>query len=137
MPNYVSHNGNWVPALEKVAITDKDGNPKIYEGQDRAALEEIKAGNITSQPFWKDTEFINRVRQVHNMSMEEYMKANGFDEKTSKADFEKKLSVVNTHAAPVKKRATKFRSGGTNTAGTGGDKSGDFGTFEDARKTVN
>jgi len=136
MPSYVSNNGVWEPALEKVAITDKNGEPKIYEGPDRAAKAEIKAGNITSQPFWKDTEFINRVRQVHNMSMEEYMKANGFDEKTSQAEFEKKLAVVNLHKDPVKKPASSFRSGGADTSGQGENYSGDFGGIKEAKSKI-
>lgn len=137
MPNFVSNNGDWVPALEKVALTNKNGEPVIYEGQDRAALDAIKNGDITSQPFWKDTEFINRVRQVHNMSMDEYMKANGFDEKTSKADFEKRLAVVNLHKDLPRKVGKKFRSGGANTAsGGGGSIDGDFGDLADAKAKV-
>jgi hypothetical protein len=133
MPSYVSHNGVWEPAIEKVAITDKNGEPVVYHGKDRAALEAIANGDVTSQPFWKDTEFINRVRQVHNMSMDEYMKSHGFDEKTSKEDFEKKLAVVNLHKPLPKKQGKKFRSGGANTApGGGGSMEGDFGESSDA-----
>lgn len=137
MPSYVSHNGQWEPALEKVAITDKNGEPTVYQGKDRAALEAIANGDITSQPFWKDTEFINRIRQVHNMSMKEYMDANGFDEKTSRADFEKKLSVVNIHKAEPRKPAKRHRSGGANTApGGGGSLEGDFGDLSEAKTKV-
>jgi len=135
MPSYVSLNGEWKPALEKVSIVNKKGEPEIYQGEDRAALEEIAAGNVTSQPFWKDTEFINRVRQVHNMSMKEYMDANGFDEKTSKEEFEKKLKVVNLHKKPTPKPAKKFRSGGENTAG-GGSLTGDFGDLSEAKSKI-
>lgn len=137
MPTYVSKNGAWEPALEKVAVKDKNGEPAIYSGKDRAALEEIEAGNITSQPFWKDTEFINRVRQVHNMSMDEYMKANGFDEKTSNEEFQKKMSVVNLHNDTPRKPSNRFRSGGANTApGGGGSLEGDFGGISEARAKV-
>ncbi len=135
MPSYVSNNGVWEPAIEKVAITDKNGEPAVYHGKDRAALEAIKNGDVTSQPFWKDTEFINRVRQVHNMSMKEYMDANGFDEKTSKEDFEKKLAVVNLHKPLPRKPAKRQRSGGANTAGPG-SLEGDFGGKEEAMKKV-
>lgn len=137
MPSYVSNNGVWEPAKEKVAILDKQGEPAVYEGKDRAALEAIANGDVTSQPFWKDTEFINRVRQVHNMSMEEYMKANGFDEKTSKAEFEKKMEVVNLHKPPVRKVAKRQRSGGANTAkGGAGSLEGDFGDINDAKAKI-
>lgn len=137
MPTFVSNNGVWEPALEKVAITDKNGEPAVYSGKDRAALEAIANGDVTSQPFWKDTEFINRVRQVHNMSMKEYMDANGFDEKTSKAEFEKKLAVVNLHKPITRKPAKKQRSGGANTApGGGGSLEGDFGDLQDAKSKI-
>ena len=130
MPKYVSNDGVWTPAKEKVGITNAKGEPEVYEGPDRAALAEIKAGNIESKPFWKDTEFIARVRQVHNMTIEEYMKANGYDEKTSKAEFEKKLSEVNVHAEPSRKPGNRQRSGGQNTAGQSGHLEGDFGEPE-------
>lgn len=137
MPSYVSLNGVWEPALEKVALVKKDGEPFIYEGKDRAALEEIAAGNVTSQPFWKDTEFINRVRQVHNMSMKEYMDANGFDEKTSKAEFEKKLAIVNLHKPLLRKPSKRQRSGGANTApGGSGSLEGDFGGIAEAKSKI-
>lgn len=137
MPSYVSKNGVWEPAIEMVSIINAKGEPDVYKGKDRAALEAIANGDITSQPFWKDTEFINRVRQVHNMSMEEYMKANGFDEKTSNAEFEKKLSQVVMHKPLARKPAKKQRSGGANTApGGGGSIDGDFGDFSDAKAKI-
>lgn len=135
MPKYNSDNGKWSPAKEKVAITNAKGEPEIYEGPDRAALAEIEAGNVESRPFWEDTEWVNRVRQLHNMSMEEYMKSVGFDAKTTKAEFEKKVLEVNTHKEPARKPAAKFPSGGKNTAG-GGSLDGDFGDFSDAKSKV-
>lgn len=137
MPSYVSNNGVWEPALEKVALIDKKtGEPTIYSGKDRAALEAIANGDVTSQPFWKDTEWINRVRQLHNMTMKEYMDANGFDEKTSKAEFEKKLAIVNLHKAEVRKPAKKQRSGGADTTGQGENYEGSFGGIKEAKSTV-
>ena len=137
MPSYISNNGVWEPAMEKVALVDKKGEPVIYEGKDRAALEAIANGDITSQHFSKDTEFINRVRQVHNMSMKEYMDANGFDEKTSKIEFEKKMSVVNLHKAGVRNPAKRQRSGGANTApGGGGSLDGSFGDLAEAKSKI-
>lgn len=142
MPSYVSKNGVWEPAIEKVSLVHpkghpQEGEPYIYEGKDRAALEAIQAGEITSQPFWKDTEFINRVRQLHNMSMKEYMDANGFDEKTSNAEFEKKLAKVNLHKPEPRNPAKKQRSGGANTApGGSGSIDGDFGGRAEAMAKV-
>jgi len=137
MPSFISNNGVWEPAMEKVALVDKKGEPIIYEGKDRAALEMIANGDITSQHFSKDTEFINRVRQVHNMSMPEYMTANGFDEKTSKAEFEKKMAIVNLHKPGVRKPAKRQRSGGANTApGGGGSLEGSFGNLAEAMSKI-
>lgn len=135
MPKYNSDNGKWDPAKEKVAITNAKGEPEIYEGPDRASVAEIKAGNVESRYFWDDPELKNRVRQLHNMSMEEYMKSVGFDAKTTKAEFEKKVSEVNTHQDLPRKPAGKFASGGKNTAG-GGSLEGDFGDLSDAKAKV-
>lgn len=136
MPSYVSKDGVWKPAKEKVGITNSKGEPDIYEGDDRAALEEIKAGNVESKPFWLDTEWVNRVRQLHNMSMEEYMKSVGFDKETSNQEFEKKIKEVNTHKDSPRKPGSKFASGGKNTAGNSGHLEGDFGDLADAKAKV-
>lgn len=136
MPRYVSKMGDWKPAKEKVAIVNSKGEPEVYEGPDRAALEEIKAGNVESKPFWLDTEWVNRVRQLHNMSMKEYMDSVGFDEKTSNEEFEKKMKEVNLHKDPVRKSATRFASGGKNTAGNSGHLEGDFGDLSDAKSKI-
>ena len=37
MPTYISRDGLWEPAKEKVAIKDKNGEPIVYDGPDRAA----------------------------------------------------------------------------------------------------
>jgi len=136
MPRYVSNDGKWTPAKEKVAITNSKGEPEIYDGPDRAALEEMKAGNVESRYFWEDTEWVNRVRQLHNMSMKEYMDSVGFDKTVSETDFKKKLEVVNTHKEEGRKPASKFASGGKNTAGSGGSLEGDFGDLADAKAKV-
>ena len=135
MPSYISKDGLWKPAKEKAAITNSKGEPEIYEGDDRAALAEIAAGNVESKPFWKDTEWTARIRQLHNMSMEEYMKSVGFDETTSNEVFEKKIKEVNLHKDAPRKPATKFPSGGKNTAG-GGSLDGDFGDLADGKSKV-
>jgi len=135
MPKYISDNGKWEPAKEKAAITNAKGEPEIYEGLDREALKEMKAGNVESRHFWEDTEWVNRVRQLHNMSMEEYMKSVGFDANTTRAEFEKKVTEVNTHQDLPRKPGTKFASGGKNTAG-GGSLEGDFGDLSDAKAKV-
>lgn len=138
MPSWNSLAGVWHPAQEKVAITNEKGEPEIYEGPDRAALIQNKEEGIGERGvhFTRDTEFINRVRQVFNMSMDEYCKANGFDEKTTKAEFDKSMKKVNTHKDPTRKAAGKFASGGRNTAGNSGHLEGDFGTLDDAKSKI-
>lgn len=136
MPSWVSKNGVVVPAKEKVALTDpKTGEPYIYEGDDRAALEYLKEQNAThlGRPFWEDPELIGRVRQIHNCSMKEYMEMMGFDEKTTLVEIEKNLSQPITHTEPKRNKATRQRSGGANTAGTSGHYEGDFGDLSDAK----
>ena len=151
MPKWISKDGEWNPAKEKVALVNDTGKtitvngktvgpgePYIYEGPDRAALDYMKEQGVTKvgMHFSKDTEFINRVRQVHNMSMAEYMAANGYDEKTSVAEFEKKFAEINTHQDPSRKASTRQPSGGRNTAGASGHYEGDFGDLSDAMKKV-
>ena len=127
MPKYVSDEGNWKPAKERVAPKDKDGVDFIYEGDDRAALEEMKLGNVTSRKFYEDPEMIARVRQIHNCSMAEYMTMMGYDEKVSKETFEKNIAEVNTYQPPKRKPQQRQRSGGQNTAGESGHYEGGLG----------
>ena len=127
MPRYVSDEGRWKPGKERVAITNAKGEPEIYDGDDRAALEEIKAGNVTSQHFTEFPEFIDRVRQVRNLSVKEYLDSIGYNPSMSKAEVEKRLSEVNTYSEPERKKQEHQRSGGSNTAGATGHQSGDFG----------
>jgi hypothetical protein len=138
MGNWVSKNGLQVPAKEKVALTDKNGEPYIYEGPDRSATEYLKDQGVThlGRNFWEDPELIGRVRQIHNCTMKEYMEMMGYDEKTSLAEVEKKLEEVVTHQAPKRGRPRKDRSGGTNTAANGGHYEGGFGDLNDAKATV-
>jgi hypothetical protein len=137
MPSYISKNGEWVPANEKVAITLKDGTPSIYSGPDRAAMDYLKEQGVDKLGvhFTKDTEFVNRVRQVHNMSMKEYMDANGYDEKVSIDTFNKNFEKPVLHLKPEKKPMKRQPSGGSNTAG-GGSLEGNFGDLSDAKSKI-
>ena len=139
MPRFISKNGDWKPAKEKVALTNpKTGEPFVYEGPDRAAQEMMKEMGVTSlgTHFSQDPEWINRVRQLYSMSMPEYMKMMGYDEKTSLEEFEKKMKEVNLHSDPKRNKAARQRSGGANTAGNSGHYEGDFGDLQDAQSLV-
>ena len=145
MPRYVSKEGVCLPAKEKVSLINntgktitvngkqvEPGEPYIYEGPDRAALEYMKEQGVEQlgQHFSKDPEFIARVRQVHNCSMKEYMEMCGYDEKTSNEEFERKFKEVNLHKDSPRKSGNKFASGGKNTAGTSGHYEGGLGEPE-------
>lgn len=128
MPKWVSKDGVCVPSKERVALTDKNGEPYIYEGPDRAAVEYLKEQGVESLGvhFSQDPELIARVRQIHNISMKEYMDMCGYDENTTRAKFDKHLNEVNIHENPARKPGLKPRTGGINTAGEG-HYAGDFG----------
>lgn len=129
MGTWISKDGVMTPAQEEVALVDKDGKPYIYKGPDRSATEYLKEQGAThlGVHFSKDPEFINRVRQVHSMTMKEYMEANGYDENTTNEEFQKAMSTPIVHADPPRKRGRPFASGGRNTAGNSGHMEGGMG----------
>ena len=155
MGTWVSKNGVQVPAREKVALvnnTDKTiivdgksvgpGEPYIYEGPDRSATEYLKENSVEylGRPWFEDPEVIGRIRQIHNCSIKEYMDMTGYDEKTTLAEVEKKLSEFVLHSTPVRKPGQRQRSGGADSTGSGKNYEGNFGgegrALDDAVKTV-
>lgn len=133
MGNWISKDGIQVPATEEVALTDpKTGKPYIYKGPDRSATAYLKEQGVDhlGRHFSEDPELIARVRQIHNMSMKEYMDMMGYDAKTTQGEFEKRVAEPVMHTDPPRKSGAKFRSGGANTAGNSGHLEGDFGEPE-------
>src|SRR3990167_2850487 len=137
-PTFVSKDGIWHPAKEKIGLVNRSGKTKtidgkrikpgdhyIYEGADRAALFVLYQDKVETLgiDFKKDPEFINRVRQL-GYTIEEYLKAVGYDEEQVKKDFEEKASVVNKHELAEKVKAVETLGGGTDTSGQGHDKYG-------------
>ena len=137
MPSYNSKDGIWKPKKEKVAITNKNGEPAVYEGPDRAAVEYLKEQGVThlGQHFSKDPEVIMRARQL-NMSVDEFCQTAYYTEEMRQRDYEAKDKEVNLHKDPVRNPANKFPSGGRNTAGNTGHIEGDFGDIQDAKAKV-
>ena len=142
MPSYISNDGVWTPAKEKVALVNNEtkpitvngkevgaGEPYIYEGADRAAeFELFQAGEKTfGVSFWKDADMIQRAKNLGYKDIMEYAKEMGWEQKKSQEDFEKKASVVQKHEAPKKSKAREMDGGGKDLSGGGNDVYGGFG----------
>lgn len=141
MPRYISKDGVFHPAKEKVSLVNygkpfKDektgemvntGDPYIYEGPDRAALYELwkndPKGKVSTmgRDFRFDPEFMNRVKQLGYKDVEEYLKIIGFDPEESEKEFTEKASVINKHELPKKVKFVQNFSGGSENAGEGND----------------
>ena len=149
MPTYISKDGVFYPAKEKVGLVNrsnktitnpsakwseyhgkkiKPGEPFIYEGPDRASLFEFHKEKVETLgiDFKKDPEFINRIRQM-GYTVEEYLQAVGYNEENVEKDFKKKATVVTKHELPMQVKSIETLGGGADTAGQGLDKYGGFG----------
>jgi hypothetical protein len=121
MPNFVSKEGVWVPAMEKVAITNKDGEPEIYEGPDREALKMLKEmGNpvgdngeyVMGQHFTENADMYELARSKHYNSVEEYVEKMGYSKEKAKKIYEDNLKKIVTHKDPERKPDTVASPGG-------------------------
>ena len=142
MPTYISKEGTWYPAKEKVSLVDhkgvdgrQPGEPYIYEGPDRGALFELwKAGvDKFGMDFRFDSDFINRVRQLGFKNVDEYLKFVGYDEKKAQESADKKATIVTHHEIEKKVKAIKELGGGQDTSGQGRDAYGGFGKAPDVK----
>ena len=142
MPQFISKDGVWYPAKEKVALIDhkgtdgrQPGEPYIYEGADRAALFELyKAGVETfGVDFHRDPELLHRVKNLGFKDIDEYANAVGYDKEKIEAEFKKKAEVVSKHDIPKKVKAIQKLGGGIDTTGQGEDKYGGFGQPKDIK----
>jgi len=142
MPSYISRDGVWTPAQEKVALVNNEtkpitingkevgpGEPYIYEGPDRAAEFELyQSGEKTfGVEFWKDPDMIQRAKNLGYKDIFEYAKEMGWEKEKSEKDFEKKASVVQRHEPPKKSKAREIDGGGKDLSGGGADVYGGFG----------
>ena len=142
MANYVSIDGVWYPAKEKVALKNLSGKPKvvdgkeikpgedyIYEGADRGALFELYRAGVEKFgiDFHHDAELLNRVKQLGFKNVDEYAKTVGYDKEKIKKEAEEKISKVNLHELPAKVKGIEILGGGVDTSGGGQDKYGGFG----------
>ena len=136
MPRYISKDGEWYPAKEKVSLIDHvgtdgraPGEPYIYEGPDRAALFELFRAGVEKFGinFMHDPELKHRVQSLGFKSVKAYAKAVGYDPEKAKEEFEKKAAVVSKHELPKKVEAIRKLGGGVDTSGGGQDRYGGFG----------
>jgi len=121
MPTYNSKDGVWKPAIERVALVDKNGDPHIYEGPDRAATEYLKevGEDHLGMPFYEDPEIIDRAHDRH-MTVDQFCKTSVHTPEKREKEFQEKAKVKANHKLPERKAAIKqTQTGGTNTAGTG------------------
>jgi hypothetical protein len=122
MPTWVSKTGIWKPAKEKVNLTGQNGEPIQYEGEDRAAVEELKkAGqDHLGVDFREDVDVQVRAKEFGFKNAEEYAKARGgYDKEKYEKEYEEKAAKVNFHADAKKVKQGNFSGGGVNTAGQG------------------
>ena len=121
MPSWNSKDGVWTPAKEKVALYNKEGEPFIYEGADRAATDYLQetGEEFLGKPFYDDPEIIDRAHE-RRQTVDEFCKVKLNPAAKREAAFKEAEAKVNMHHAPSRKSAEKIiNSGGRNTAGSG------------------
>ncbi len=154
-PTFISKRGEFHPAKEsvsliykgKVRIPKKDlpasvtipGSAEflepnasfLYDGPDREALKVIqKEGSETGaigMDFKSDPDFIQMTRTRGFNTVDEYLKAVGYDEEKDNKKFEEKASRVQAHDVEKQVDAIEVLAGGKDYAGTGADIVGGFG----------
>lgn len=100
MPSFKSIGGIWEPAHERVATTDKGGEPQIYDGPDREAEKYIaEQGGTVGQEALTDPQLLQVSRNMGFNSVEEYKKHFEPTPKQVESIKEEQSKVV-THVAP-------------------------------------
>jgi len=142
MPKFVSKEGAWYPAKERIALKNLSGKVKvvdekeiqpgddyIYEGGDRAALFELFKANVDhlGENFRRNPEFLQAMRNQGFNTVDDYLKAFGYDEKKVEEEFAAKASKVHKDELPKRVEAIKVLGGGKDTTGGGQDRYGGFG----------
>ncbi len=114
MPSFVSKNGKWEAATEKVAIKDENGEDKIYVGPDRAAKEFLEQnGGEVGQDALLDPQNLQAARNMGFNNVEEMFKAMSPTPKQVEA-IEKAQNTVVTHKDPSPKPSVGDTLGGFN-----------------------
>ena len=147
MPSFVSINGVWHAAKEKVGlvnlsgkakiingVTVQPGDPYVYEGPDRAALYMLYENKVETlgQDFARDPQMVDLVRKMGFKDMKEYCDFMGIDPtEAAKAAKDVLALQVTKHELPKRVKEIEVMSGGTE-RGTGKEiRKGGFGDAPD------
>lgn len=148
MSTFISKDGVWYPAKEKVGLINRSGKtkivegkkvepgePYIYEGADRAALYKLYQQKVETLGinFKMDPEFIGRVRNL-GFTMDEYLRMVGYDEALVEENFKKNAEVVTKHEIGAKVKTIDTLGGGTDFSGQTEGRLGGFGETPDLKK---
>ena len=132
MPSFISKDGEFYPAKEKVGLTNKSNKPInyngkviqpnepfIYEGPDRAALQLLHEMGETKlgSNFKYSPDFRQAVRNQGFETVEQYLENIGYDAKKAEKEFNEKAVVINKHELPQKAREVIIMGGGKDTTG--------------------
>lgn len=150
MANWVSKDGVFYPAKERVSLKNNSGkvliNPSakwskfcgesvqpgddfIYEGEDRAALFTLfkEKVDVLGQDFRKNPDMIGIARQFGYKDVNAYAKAMGYDAEQVEKNFEERVGAVVRHDLPARAKEVSRMGGGNDTTGNGADIIGGFG----------
>lgn len=134
MPRFVSKEGEWHAAKERVGLTNlsdepfeyngetiNPGEPFVYNGPDREAVKMLwEAGQETlGTNFRADPEFLKSL-QAYGLSSDEegvkkYLKRIGYNEEEVNKVFDETASVINKHELPARHNAIVVMGGGKST----------------------
>ena len=133
MPSWISKGGVWEPALERVVDPNAAPGKEIYEGPDRAALEQLKEEGVTNlgTSFRLDPELQTRARQMGFKDVDQYLKVYGWDLKKAEEAYLLVKDKVIDHKDEARKAAKVFPSGGDDESRSGKGRKGGFDTPAD------
>lgn len=121
MGSWVSKDGVWNLATERVVVYDKNGDPHIYEGPDRSAAQYLKETGEShlGMPFYEFPEIIERAHE-RKQTVDEFCKTSIHTAEKREKDYKEKAAVKVNHKLPQRREMSKqSQSGGINTAGSG------------------
>lgn len=149
MSRFISKEGEWYPANERVILTNHStksiknpstkgkyvdemvapGEQFIYEGPCRAALFELYEAKIDKlgQSFRKNPDFLQSIRTQGFNSIDEYLTFIGYNKEEAEASFKANASVVTKHEIGKRVKAMDTMGGGKDFSGQGEDIIGGFG----------
>ena len=119
MPRFLSKDGVWEAAPERVVNPDAPEGQEVYEGPDREALKVIaENGGSLGTHFSLDPELIQRAKMLGFKDVAEYLSVYGYDKVKAAKHFEemKAQMLADCHKDPKRQAMLRTQSGGDNTA---------------------